>query len=74
MYASRLSAKCQVTVPKEIRDAIGLKPGDMLAYKVEDGCIIVRRIEPFDAAYHAAISNTLSEWDSVADDEAFGDL
>ncbi len=34
----------------------------------------LERVEPFDAAYHAAISEGLEEWASREDDEAFGDL
>ena len=32
------------------------------------------RLEPFDVAFHAALSNTLEEWATQADDEAFRDL
>jgi hypothetical protein len=29
---SRLSSKGQVTIPKAVRQAIGIKPGDLVAY------------------------------------------
>jgi len=32
------------------------------------------RVAPFDAAYHAAVAETLEEWASPEDEEAFGDL
>ena len=37
---SRLSAKGQVTIPKQVRDGIGLRPGDQIAYELHDGVAI----------------------------------
>ncbi len=73
MRASRLSAKGQVTIPKELRESVGLQPGDMVGYEVNNGVISLTRIEPFDAAFHAALSDTLDEWATPEDDEAFRD-
>jgi antitoxin PrlF len=33
----KLSSKGQVTVPKEVRDALGLKAGDSVSFMVMDG-------------------------------------
>ena len=74
MEISKLSYKGQVTIPKGIRKAIGLRPGDLVAYSVEDGVILLKRVEPFDSQFHASLSDTLEEWNSLEDDEAFGDL
>jgi len=74
MHTSRLSSKGQVTIPKEIREAIGLEPGNMIAYEVQNGSVILSRVEAFDATFHEALSKTLEEWDSPEDDEAFRDL
>ena len=74
MHTSRLSSKGQVTIPKDIREAIGLQPGNMIAYEVQNGSVILRRVEAFDAAFHEALSKTLEEWDSPEDEEAFRDL
>ena len=74
MKASKLSSKGQVTIPKDVRKAIGLKPGDLVSYEVQDGIVILQRAEPFDAAFHATLSSTLEEWSSPEDDEAFRDL
>lgn len=32
IQVSRISSKGQVTIPKNIRDIIGVEPGDMIAY------------------------------------------
>ncbi len=72
--SSRLSVKGQITVPKEIRDLLALKPGDVIAYEVRNGTVILRRAEPFDATFHKARSATLDEWATPEDEEAFRDL
>lgn len=36
MPVSRLTSKGQTTIPKEIRDALGLKPGDQIRFVLED--------------------------------------
>lgn len=74
MQTSKLSVKGQVTVPKEVREILGLNAGDMIAYEVQNRVVTLRRVEPFDAAFHKAISATLDEWDTPEDDEAFRDL
>lgn len=71
---SRLSAKGQVTIPKQIREQLRLTPNDYVIYELQDGVALLRKLEPFDAQYHAALSGTLSEWSSTADEEAFRDL
>ncbi|MEE8114340.1 MAG: AbrB/MazE/SpoVT family DNA-binding domain-containing protein [Nitrososphaerales archaeon] len=74
MLTSRLSSKGQVTIPKEIREAIGLESGNMIAYEVHNGSVIISRVEAFDTAFHEALSKTLEEWESSEDEEAFRDL
>ena len=39
-----LSEKGQVTIPKPIRDDLGLVPGSILDFTEEDGRIIVKKI------------------------------
>ena len=74
MNISKISIKGQVTIPVHIRKAMGIEPGDLIAYELQGKTVKLKRIEPFDAAYHSAIAETLQEWDSPEDDEAFNDL
>ncbi len=74
MKTSRVSTKGQVTIPAGIRSALGVGPGDLVAYELEGNRVRLRKVEPFDAAYHAAVAETLQEWNSPEDEEAFRDL
>lgn len=71
---SRISSKGQIILPKKIRENLGLRPGDPVAYELGEGVAILRKAEPLDVEYHRALKETLSEWSSPADDEAFRDL
>lgn len=42
MASSRITSKGQITVPKAIREALGVAPGDRVAFRVEeDGRVVV---------------------------------
>ncbi len=71
---SKISSKNQITVPKEVRERLGIQPGDILAYDIEDERVILRRVEPFDREFHEALAKTLHEWSTSEDEEAFRDL
>lgn len=74
MPTSRLSSKGQVTIPRPVRDRIGVKPGDTISYEMEGNVVTIKRVEPFDVAFHSALSMTLDEWTTKEDEEAFRDL
>ena len=38
-----MTSKGQVTIPKEVRDRLGLRPGDELEFVEEDGVYRIRR-------------------------------
>jgi len=75
MQLAKLSSKGQITIPAKIRQKLHLTPGDTLAWDIkEEGSVSVRRVEPIDLDYLSAISDTLSEWNSEADEKAYHDL
>jgi len=75
IYKSTISSKGQITVPKAVRERLRARPGDTLVYEVSaDDTVTLRRLEPFDAAFHEALSATLDEWSTAEDDAAFRDL
>ncbi len=74
MHTSKISSKAHITLPRKVREALGAKTGDMLVYEVEGNVVRLKRLEPFDAAFHHALSSTLDEWATEEDEEAFRDL
>lgn len=72
---AKITAKGQTTVPKEIREVLNVKAGDLIAWeKTGDGVVQVRRILPPDLEYLRAVQGTMDEWASQADEEAYRDL
>lgn len=69
-----LTAKGQVTVPKAVREALGLRQGDQLSWELVDSAVRVKAVTPLDLAYLQGLEAGLQEWSSAADDAAFADL
>ena len=74
MKVARISARGQTTIPKSIREAAGLYVGDTLAFETDGEQVVVRKV--LQARDDAAqdVSETLSEWASAEDEEAWRDL
>jgi antitoxin PrlF len=72
MITSRLTSKAQTTVPQPVRAALGLRPGDELAYAIEDGRVVLTRARPETAGDDPF--RTFAEWDSPADTQAYAGL
>ena len=72
--SAKVTSKGQTTIPKEVREALGLKPGDLILWEVAEGNALVRRVEPMDLAYLKALEETLTEWASPEDEEAYRGL
>lgn len=72
---AKITAKGQTTIPQEVRTALHVAPGDLIAWEVgANGTATVRRVQPLDLDYLRAIEGTLSEWSSEADEEAYREL
>ena len=75
MKASKLTSKYQATIPKEVREFLGLSQGDGIGFEIEDGQVVLKKIGKVDLEWHKAIEMTLTqEWDSKNDDEAYESL
>jgi AbrB family looped-hinge helix DNA binding protein len=55
---STISEKGQVTVPKPLRDRLGIRPGDRLEFIEEQGHLVVSKAAPRDPV--AAVYGILS--------------
>lgn len=42
-HGARLTSKGQITIPKEVRDALGLHAGDSVIFRVEEGRAVLAR-------------------------------
>ncbi len=72
---AKITAKGQTTIPRDVRAALHVVPGDLIAWDVAaNGTATVRRVQPMDVDYLRALEGTLSEWAGAADDEAYGEL
>jgi bifunctional DNA-binding transcriptional regulator/antitoxin component of YhaV-PrlF toxin-antitoxin module len=71
---SEVSSRGQVVLPRVVRDALGARGGDTIAYEIERDAVRIRRVESLDREFHKALAGTLDEWASEEDDEAFDDL
>ena len=45
---SRVSERGQVTIPKALRDRLGIGPGQVLDFQVEGGRLVARKVSPRD--------------------------
>lgn len=71
----KVTAKGQTTIPKEVRAALKIAPGDLIVWEIEgEGCALVRRAQQWDLEYLRALEGTLSEWASPSDEESYRDL
>jgi antitoxin PrlF len=71
IVTAKLSSKAQAVIPKLVRERLGVGPGDVVAFEIRDGEVLIRRaaaaerVDPF-AVFH--------EWEGETDEEAFADL
>ncbi len=67
---SKLSVKSQTVLPREVRDRLGIKPGDTLRYRLtEQGVLIDKAPAEIDDPFAA-----FSEWSGEADEKAYAGL
>ena len=46
--ASTISSKGQITLPVDIRRALGLKPGTRVAFELTGNAAVLRKVQPVD--------------------------
>ena len=66
--AARVTSKGQVTLPKAVRDALGIRQGDEVIFRVEGGRAVLARTPDFlDLAGTVAVpaAKRNAAWDEV---------
>lgn len=71
MITSKLTSKAQTTIPQPVREALRVRAGDELAYRIERGRVIVTKATRMPADDPFA---TFSEWAGENDSRAYADL
>lgn len=70
-YSSKLSSKAQTVVPKEVRERLGLKPGDTVRYRLTEEGVLLEKARPESEEDPFA---TFVEWSTAEDDQAYAGL
>jgi len=68
---SKISAKCQTVIPREIRERLGLKPGDRVRYSSTAKGVVIEKAERLAEDDPFAV---FAEWSGEADEKAYGKL
>ena len=74
MELGKVTSNGRTTIPKAIREKCGIQPGDVLTFEVEGARIVLRKVPHDGASDMAGLEETLSEWSSPEDEEAYRDL
>ncbi len=70
-----LTAKGQVTIPKAVKDALGLKNvANLVSCELKGESVRLLVVSPLDLGYLRGVQAGLTEWGSDEDDVAFADL
>ena len=67
-FFSKASVKSQTVIPREVRERLRLKPGDMLRYCLTAKGVLLDKAPARDGDV------AFSEWSSEADEKAYKDL
>lgn len=65
---AKVTSKSQLVLPKEVREQLGVHPGDTLVFHYDKRGVRIEKA-PQDDPFAA-----FDEWSSAADDEAYRDL
>ena len=72
---AKLTSKGQTTFPQRVRQTLGLRTGDALAFRFNGDRVELAKAKLLDLAFAESTSKTLSpEWASADDDDAFRNL
>lgn len=74
MELARITGKGQMTIPKRIRLAAHLDEGDVVSFVLEGDRVVIRKLPSGEDAHLRGVQETLVEWNSAEDDDAWRDL
>lgn len=71
---AKLTEKYQATVPRKVREFLGIGKGDRILFEIENEQVVLKKVTPLELDYYRSLESTMPEWNSPFDDEAYGDL
>ncbi|MEO7026170.1 MAG: AbrB/MazE/SpoVT family DNA-binding domain-containing protein [Caulobacteraceae bacterium] len=74
MELARIMAKGQMTIPKRVRQAAGIAEGDVVSVSVDNAVVTLRKVPAARDSYLRGVEETLGEWNSAEDENAWRDL
>ncbi len=74
MIQGRITAKSQTTIPRAVRAALGIGPGDSVSYEIRGKEVVMKRVATPPKDMFLANFSTFTEWSSEADTKAYADL
>ena len=74
-FSSRVTQKGQATIPANIRQALDIKTGDVVVFKLKKGKAQLEKASGFDKDYLRTLDYIVAdEWGSPEDNKAYNDL
>ena len=74
VVTSKVTSRARTTLPKPVREALSLRPGDHVTYEIGEGQVVMRKGLLLDIECLRALDTTLNEWSSEEDAEAYDGL
>lgn len=71
MILGRITAKAQTTIPRAVRLALGLLPGDEVVWEIDGDHVIMSRAPAGNSDPFVGNFDSFGEWSGSADCEAF---
>jgi len=65
---SSVTSKGQTTIPAEIRREANIQAGDKVRFRLNEGRVVLEKVQEVDDVWNAGQSAMLSEWDDPEQD------
>lgn len=74
IVTAKITSKGQITLPKEVREKLGLVSGDTVRFEIEAGEVRVYPERNFDFATLIGVAPLSEAWDALSADEVIENL
>ncbi len=74
MKSGKLTIKHQVTIPRDVRQALDLKAGDQVSFAIEDGRAVLTKVDEAEHEWSQFMQAQMPEWNDPREDAYWADL